>query len=85
VKTNASHKLLKLTDPASRDDIAMSLASNHPGGVDVAFCDGGVRFLKDSIDCWAIDRATAVAIGVPFNADGTARIFINPGSRVGVL
>ena len=55
---NASHKLLKLSDPTGRDYIAMSLASNHPGGANVALCDGSVRFLKDSIDCWPIDPAT---------------------------
>jgi prepilin-type N-terminal cleavage/methylation domain-containing protein/prepilin-type processing-associated H-X9-DG protein len=82
---NASHKLLKLSDPTSRDYIAMSLESDHPGGANVALCDGSVRFLKDSIDCWPIDPATNVAIGVPFNADGTFRISINPGARVGVL
>ena len=82
---NASHKLLKLSDPTGRDYIAMSLESNHPGGANVALCDGSVRFLKDSIDCWPIDPATNVALGVPFNADGTARISINPGAKVGVL
>ena len=39
---NASHKLLKLSDPTGRDYIAMSLASFHPGGANVAFC-GSVR------------------------------------------
>lgn len=28
----------------------MAARSNHPGGVAVAFCDGGVRFVRDSVN-----------------------------------
>ena len=42
--------------PGGFNDI-ITATSNHPGGVDVGFCDGSVKFIKDSISpniWWAI-------------------------------
>ena len=46
---------------------AITTTSNHPGGVNVAFGDGSVKFVKDSVDLstwWALaTRAGKEIIG----------------------
>jgi len=41
-------------------------SSYHPGGVNIAFTDGSVRFIKDTISSWTIDPNTQQPIGITF-------------------
>jgi prepilin-type processing-associated H-X9-DG protein len=61
----------------------MTAGSFHPGGANVGFCDGSVRFIKDTIDSAAFDPTTGA---VPaFRQDpATMTYSIAPGARLGV-
>jgi prepilin-type N-terminal cleavage/methylation domain-containing protein/prepilin-type processing-associated H-X9-DG protein len=63
-----------------------SATSFHPGGVNIAFGDGSVHFIKDSIQSWAIAPTTWVPAGVTTTnaADGTCLWQMAPGTGLGV-
>ncbi len=33
-------------------NVVVSASSMHPGGANVALCDGSVRFIKETVQCW---------------------------------
>jgi prepilin-type processing-associated H-X9-DG protein len=58
------------------DDMVTAASSFHPGGANFAFCDGSVKFLKESIDSWKI-----LANGLPEGVRYQARRYVpGPGA-----
>jgi prepilin-type N-terminal cleavage/methylation domain-containing protein/prepilin-type processing-associated H-X9-DG protein len=55
--------------------------SQHPGGVNMAFGDGSVRFIKNSVSSWSFNPATNNPNGVTL----TSFVYsVAPGSFIGV-
>ena len=57
-------------------------SSYHPGGSHFAFCDGSVRFLKETIDSAAFDNSTGLPQGWSMAPSGLYSI--TPTGRLGV-
>jgi prepilin-type N-terminal cleavage/methylation domain-containing protein/prepilin-type processing-associated H-X9-DG protein len=57
-------------------------SSYHPGGACFGFCDGSVRFIKESVDCSPFDPSTGLPQGWTLGTDGLYAV--NPPGRMGV-
>ena len=51
------------------DRTMIGAQSNHPGGVNVAFCDGSVKFIKDSVNLNTWGALATMAGGEVISAD----------------
>jgi prepilin-type N-terminal cleavage/methylation domain-containing protein/prepilin-type processing-associated H-X9-DG protein len=53
-----------VTDKTGTSNAVLAVSSMHPGGANVALCDGSVRFLKETVSCWPNSTASG-AYGAP--------------------
>jgi prepilin-type processing-associated H-X9-DG protein len=77
------------TTVVSIDTFESAASSFHPGGINAAFADGSVRFIKESINTMPFSQATGIPNGITATANGSctnsAPLYsLLPGNSFGV-
>ncbi len=85
---NVQKKYKNLTGFDQAGAFVLSASSYHPGGANFAFCDGSVRFLKETIDSWQFGGNGGLPNGVSIASGSDAQRNIvwalAPGAKLGV-